>query len=71
MELTLSKKYDKIKEEIRKQSNYQKTTETFKGMKLVGLRYTNDEAYSVRFNEECLPGSEYLILINKIMEDLI
>lgn len=69
MELTLSKKYDKIIEEIGKQSNYQNTRGTFDGMELKGLRYTNDESYAVKFTTECLGGSEYLKLINKIMQE--
>ena len=70
MENTLSKKYDNIIKEILNKTNRQKSEKDFKGMKLEGLRYTNVDAYAVRFNKECLPGSEYLILINKIMEDL-
>ena len=65
---TLEHKYLAIKDSIKPQHPPYQDAQ-FKGIKLEGLRYTNDDSYTVRFNKECLPGSEYLILINKIMED--
>ena len=69
MASTLSDKYNNIIDDISEKSKYQNTSGTFDGMELKGLRYTNDESYAVKFTTECLGGSEYLKLINKIMED--